>query len=218
MSRSLRTIRRLRAAAAELDRNERELQVELPHLAEDHLLRVIIVFRYGKPQIDEPLKLAYGRGLAQLAAMAQSHPGRRTARITEAMALKHLARILETELPADGLRSKISESVRQMPDWLRYLCRTAFSMNILGLEVVPISNDVRKLRHKKSDRYAWPHLPREVLEAGLDYGEQDRFMDEMSWEEQVALMKIWEKPEQEWTRLEHRFVEMIFARDPTAQA
>ncbi len=48
MSRSVRTIRRLRAAVAKLDRNEMDLEVQLPHLAEDHLLRVITVFRYGK--------------------------------------------------------------------------------------------------------------------------------------------------------------------------
>jgi hypothetical protein len=64
MSRSVRTIRRLRAAVAKLDRNERDLHVQLPQLAEDHLLRVITVFRYGEPRIDEPLALAYPRGLA----------------------------------------------------------------------------------------------------------------------------------------------------------
>src|SRR5436190_14066674 len=111
MSRSLRTIRRLRDAVAKLDRNERGL----PHLAEDHLLRVITVFRYGKPQIDEPLKLAYGRGLAQLAVMARPFTGRRVAPMTEATALEHLRRILESEQPADEFRSKLSTWVRQMP-------------------------------------------------------------------------------------------------------
>jgi hypothetical protein len=97
--------------------------------------------------------LHYGRGFAQLAAMVRPYPGRRAAPITEAVALEHLARILERELladglelPADGLRSKISESVRQMPDWLRRLCVTNRSMTILGLEVLPLSDDVLKLQ------------------------------------------------------------------------
>jgi hypothetical protein len=54
-----------------------------------------------------------------------------------------------------------------------------------------------------------------MLELRLDHGERYRFMEEMSWEELVALRSIWEKPEEEWTRLEHRFVEEMFARDPS---
>jgi hypothetical protein len=213
MSRSLRTIRRLRAAVAELDRYERELEIRFPRLAEDHLLRVITVFRYGDPQIAEPLELAYGRGLAHLAGMVRPYPGRRATPITEAIALEHLAGILEREGPADDLRSEISASVRQMPDWLRHLCETNFSMTILGLDVLPRSNDVLKLQRKKSDWYAWPHLPREMLEPSLDHGERYRFMKEMSWEERFAFRSILERPEQEWTRREHRFIVEMLNRD-----
>jgi hypothetical protein len=56
----LRRIRRLRADAAG-DRRRRDWDDSLPFVAEDHLLRVIIVFRYGEPRIDEPLALAYRR-------------------------------------------------------------------------------------------------------------------------------------------------------------
>ena len=206
----MRTIRRLRNAVAKLDRNERHLAIQLPHLAEDHLLRVITVFRYGEPRKDEPLARSYSRGLAQLARMARPFPGRRTAPMTEASVLEHLRRILEGEQPADGIRSKISAWVRQMTDWLRYLCRIEFSMRILGLEIPPLSNDVLKLKQKKSDRYAWPQLPREMLEPRS--GEQYPLLDKMSWDELVAYNSIIEKPEQEWTRLEHRFVEAMFAR------
>src|SRR5262249_42078491 len=160
MSRSLRTIRRLRDAVAKLDRNERRFESQLPYIAEDHLLRVITVFRYGEPRKDEPLALAYSRGLARLAAMARPFPGRRAAPMTEASVLEHLRRILEGEQPTDGIRAKISASVREMPDWLRYLCRTELSMGILGLEIPPLSNDVLKLKRN----YAWPQLPREMLE------------------------------------------------------
>ena len=215
MSRSVRTIRRLRAAVAKLDRNERHLEIQLPHLAEDHLLRVITVFRYGEPRIDEPLALAYSRGLPQLAAMARPYTGRRAAPMTEATALEHLRRILERELPADGLRSKIYASVRQMPDWLRYLCVTNRSMKILGLELLPLSNDVLKLRCKKSDVYAWPRLPQGMLEPRRDYGQEYRIVEEMSWEELIAYKGIIERPEEEWTRLEHRFVQEMDARFPS---
>jgi hypothetical protein len=145
--------------------------------------------------------------------MARPFPGRRAAPMTEAMALEHLRQILEKELPADGLRSNISELVRQMPDWLRHLCDTNRSLTRLGLEVLPLSNDVLKLRHKKSDRYAWPRLPREML--GPRSGEQYPFLNEMSPEELMAYAEIIEKPEEERTRLEHRFVEVMFARYPS---
>jgi hypothetical protein len=149
--------------------------------------------------------------------MARPYTGRRAAPMTEAIALEHLARILERELPADGLRSKIYASVRQMPDWLRYLCVTNRSMKILGLEVLPLSNDVvLKLQHKKkSDVYAWPRLPQGMLEPQRDYGQEYRIVEEMSWEELIAYKGIIEKPEDEWTRLEHRFVQEMDARFPS---
>jgi len=145
--------------------------------------------------------------------MARAYTGRRAAPMNEAIVLEHLRGILVREPHADGIRSKFSASVRQMPDWLRYLCRTNFSMRILGLEVAPLSNDVLKLQHKKSDRYAWPRLPREMLEPRS--GEQSRFVDEMSWDELIAYLWIIEKPEREWTRLEHGFIDAMFARYPS---
>jgi predicted KAP-like P-loop ATPase len=45
-------------------------------------------------------------------------------------------------------------------------------------------------------------------------GEQRGFVDEMSRDELLAYQSIIEKPEEEWTRLEHRFVEAMFDRYP----
>src|ERR1700694_4905859 len=111
MSRSntLRRIRRLRADAApiiaELDRRKSDWAKSVPFFAENHLLRIIAVFQYGEPRIDEALALAYRRALSKLGG-------------SDALALFHLREILEREPPAGDIKSKISTRVRQMPDWL----------------------------------------------------------------------------------------------------
>src|SRR5262245_3729572 len=102
-----------------------------------------------------------------------------------------------------------------MPDWLRYLCRIELSMGVLGLEIPPLSQDLSKLlQPAKSDRWAWPRLPQGILEPRSDDGEQYRGVGKMSPEERVAFVRIWEKPENEWTRHEHRFIEKILDREP----
>jgi len=205
MSRStLRRIRRLRDAAkpviAELDRRKKAFVDSIPSLAEKHLLRVIIVFRYGEPRIEEPLALACERALSKLDR-------------DEALSIAHLRRILEKEPPAGDIKVKISTWVAQMPDWLRYLCHVGFWMGILGLEAPPLSQDVLKLQYTKSDRNAWPFLPQEILEPRRDYGAQSRFIDQMSPEEQITFLKIFRKPEHEWARQECRFMREMFARE-----
>ena len=209
MSRStLRRIRRLRDAAkpviAELDRREKAFLDALPTPAEEHLLRVIIVFRYGEPRIEEPLALACERALSKLDR-------------DEALSIGHFRRILENAPPAGDIKVKISTCVGQMPDWLRYLCDVDLSMRKLGLEAPPLSQDVLNLQHTKSDRNAWPFLPQEILEPRRDYGAQSRFIDQMSPEEQITFLKIFRKPEHEWTRQECRFMREMFAREQSIQ-
>src|SRR5216684_8950921 len=107
MSRStLRRIRRLGDAAkpviAELDRRKKEFADSIPTLAEEHLLRVIIVFRYGEPRIEEPLALACERALSKLDR-------------DKALSIGHWRRILEEEPPAGDIKVKISTWVGQMP-------------------------------------------------------------------------------------------------------
>src|SRR6266849_911847 len=117
---TLRRIRRLRAEAApiiaELERRKSDWTKSLPSLAENHLLRIIAVFQYGDPQIDEALALAYRRALSKLGG-------------DEAIALLRLRRILETEPPAGDIKSKISTRIRQVPDWLCYFCFARVSTN-----------------------------------------------------------------------------------------
>jgi hypothetical protein len=173
---------------------------------------VIAVFRYGKPQIDEPLADAYDRAILELKRITGE--SRDNWQETELAVLDGLRWILESESPddSDDIKSKLSAQVRQMPDWLRYLCATNFSMNILGLET--LSDDLlSRLRRAKSDRHFWPHLPQGILEPQRDYGEQNRFMEKMSLEELMAYTWILEKPEDEWTRHQHRFIEEMDARD-----
>jgi hypothetical protein len=118
MSRStLRRIRRLQAdyahIIAEYERRKNEWIRSIPSLAVDHLLRIIAVFQYGDPRIDEPLALANRRALSKLGHV-------------EAAALNRIRGILEGEPPAGDIKSKISARVRQMPEWLLDLCDAYF--------------------------------------------------------------------------------------------
>jgi hypothetical protein len=163
---------------------------------------MILVFRYGEPDIEEPLALAYDRALSKLGS-------------TEKMSLIVLRGTLEREPPAGDVKSKISTWVRQVPEWLRYFCLANVSMRLLGLEDPPLSERCSKFRHATSDGSAWPLLPQGLLEPRRDYGEQYRFVDEMSSEDLHSYLEIREKPEHEWTRHEHRFIREIQDREPT---
>ena len=93
---TLRRIRRLKATAApiiaELDRRRREWKESWPSLAQDHLLRVIAVFQYGEPRIDEPLARECERALSKLDIDEQSLPD-------------HLREIPEAEPPPGDIES-----------------------------------------------------------------------------------------------------------------
>jgi hypothetical protein len=217
----LRQIRRLKTLAApviaERDRRVKEWMESLPSLAEKHLLRVILVFRYGEPRIDEPLALAYHRALSK----ANDPPrivdplGKGNSSPIESLALDHFRTILEREPPEEDIKQKISTWVKQMPDWLRHLCSTRSSMGLLKLESPPLGEDRRKFYRTKSDRRAWPMLPQGMLKPAPDYGNEDyRIIEQMSAEEAMTFITIHEKPEEEWTRRERRFVDEVFARKP----
>src|SRR5262245_21945554 len=211
----LRQIRRLKAYAAPLiaerNRRQKEREDSLPSEAENHLLRVVLVFRFGEPRMDEPLALAYGRALSKLkSGRAELFKkldtiGRIVDNAVELLLLHDLRRILESEPPVEELKSKISTWVLQMPEWLRLLCWTNFSMRLLGLDYPPLSQDVLKLTCAKSDRHAWPLLPQGILEPRPDHGNQF----EMSLEEITTYLRIIKKPQEQRTRREHRFCKYI---------
>jgi hypothetical protein len=218
MSRStLRRIRRLKAdyapIIAEYGRRKKQWKESLPSIAEDHLLRVIAVFEFGDPRIDEPLELAYSRALAKLG----THEG---------VALVRLRENLEREPPAGDIKSKISARLRQLPDWLIYFCSAKVSMDVLGIKrsVVP-KKYVLNLKVMKSDRDRWPFLPQGILEPRRDqilgkrfYSTLSRFYSTMSSEELWAYIEIHRRPEEEWTRHEHRFVHAMIDRDLSMEA
>jgi hypothetical protein len=159
MNRLLRQIRRLKAQAAPLiaERNRRDkhwLENVVPAQAEEHLLRMILVFRYGTPRIDEPLALAHERALLKLG-------------VDEASSVMHLRGILEKESPDGDIKSQITTWVGQSPDWLRLLCFANISMNVLGLEAPRLLYDSFKLWATKSDEHAWPLLPQGMLEPNV---------------------------------------------------
>jgi hypothetical protein len=222
----LRQIRRLKARAApviaERDRRIKERTESLPSVAEEHLLRVILVFRYGEPQIDEPLSLAYCRALSKMNDPSKivtplsviKGKGNSSSYPIDSMALNDFRTILEREPPDEDIQQKISTWVKQMPDWLRHLCDTGVSMKVLKLESPPPGQDKRKFYRTKSDRRAWPMLPQGMLKPHTYYDEDDRFIKQMSPEEAMAFIRIYEKPEEEWTRRERRFIDEMFAREP----
>jgi hypothetical protein len=170
------------------DRRQRHGKNSILSLAEDHLLRVILVFRYGEPRIEEPLALAYRRALSKL-------------EVNEVSSLNHMRRILEGEPPAGDIKSKISTSLRQMPYWLRYRCGADLSMQLLGLKIPPLPKEV----NKSAAREAW-FKPRP------DHDEPYRFLKEPSMKELTRYFTIMEKPEDKRTLREHKFIEALVTR------
>ena len=88
-------------------------------------------------------------------------------------------------------------------------------MRLLGLEASPLPKRLFKFQPAESDEEAWPLLPQGILEPCRDYGEQYRFVKEMSVEQQISFLTIWAKPEEQRTRRERRFIREMFARDPS---
>jgi hypothetical protein len=176
MSRStLKKIRRLKAAAmpiiAELERRIKAWEESMPLLAEEHLLRIIAVFFDGNARIDEPLELAYQRALPQI-------EGR------DKVALFRLLRRLEAEPPAGDIESKISQRLREIPDWLHHLCCTITSTKILGIDFhLPPGGP-----YKPTGLSAWPFLPKGILIP--EDREVPHFLKDMSSEEIERLSKI----------------------------
>jgi hypothetical protein len=218
MSRStLRRIRRLTADAApviaELERRQSEWVKSLPLLAENHLLRIIAVFQYGEPRIDEALALAYRRALSKLDTITVRILGRGP---DEEIVLLLLREILEKEPPVGEIKSKISSRIGQVPDWLRYFCCASISTTLLGMEHHPLANNVRELKPTKSDRGAWPFLPQGVLEPRGNQ-EQHSFIQKMSLEELMSYLTILRKPDDERTRQDHRFMREMYARESSTR-
>jgi hypothetical protein len=222
MSRStLRRIRRLRDRAAPLIA-EREHWFEkiAPRLAEDHLIRAILVFRYGEPRIDEPLALACGRALSKLKSDGSEPLEIPTSRALltplcgelerkHPLFLNYMDTISKSQPPAEHVKSKISTWVRQMPYWLHYFCFTSLSMKLLGLDLpAPADKDKDVLKLWPSQWDTWPWLPQGILEPRPDYS----FFEEMSAEEAETSFTICKNPEEERTRHEHRFIEEVFTR------
>lgn len=213
MSRAtLRRIRRLNKKAApviaELGRRQKAFVESIPSQAEEHLLMVIWIFRYGDPRIDEPLADSYDRAMSKVIVERES-----LLRIIsdDGVLPESMREVLEGEPPAGDIRTKILTEIGRMPYWLRRLCSTDLSMRLLGLEIPPIPEDF-KLKPSKSDWEAWPSLPQGTLQPRRHYGADLRFIEQMSPEELTSFIAIWNKPQDEWTRQELRFIREMRAR------
>ena len=158
-----------------------------------------MAFRYGEPQIEEPLALAYRRALSKLG-------------LNRLSSLNHIRRVLEQEPPAGDIKAKIFKSVRPMPYWLRYRCCVDLSMKLLGLEIPPLPKKAFKSAPTKSDREAWQLPPQSMFKPRSDYDENYRFVNRPSTTELIRFLRILEKPEDHWTWREHKFFEGVLTR------
>ena len=182
---------------AELERRKKAREEAMPLLAEDHLLKIIAVFFAGNARVDEPLELAYERALKQIG-------GR------DKLALLKLRWKLEAEPPTGDIRSKISQGLREIPDWLHHLCCTTKSTRILGIDFHLLPGG----HYKPTGMKAWPFLPRGILTPlDREYRNVARFLQEMSLEDVVRYTEILKKPEENWTRHERQFVQEVFDRE-----
>jgi hypothetical protein len=112
------------------------------------------------------------------------------------------------EDPPDGrFKSKLSNRLREIPEWLLHFCEAYLSMSILGLEHPQWSESVSELTLAKSDKNAWPCLPQGVPERR----HKGRKLA-ISLEESKNYLDISRKPQEEWTRHERRFIREIRAR------
>jgi hypothetical protein len=219
MSRStLRRIRRLhadsRSTVKELERRKSEWEDLARYWAREHLLKVIALSRYGQPRMDGPLALACRRAWSQLRVDEMFPP-----KIREELASYTMREILEKESPTGGIKVTMCTALRQIPDWLLYFCDAHSSMALLGIEWPPYPKDLCKLFMQNSDMHAWPFLPQGVLEPWDQMMvEAFRFMDQMSPEELMFYRAIRMKPEEKWTRHEHRFIRAMHDHKSRARA
>jgi hypothetical protein len=183
---------------AERDRSQKDRKNSLRSLAEDHLLRVILVFRYGEPRIEEPLALAYRRALSKLD-------------LNRLSSLNHIRRVLKEEPPAGDINAKISKSVRPMPYWLRHRGGVDLSMKLLGLEIPPLLKKSFKSAATKPDRDAWQLPHQSMFKPRSDYDEKYRFVNRPSTRDLIRYLRILRKPDDQWTWREHKFYEAIDA-------
>jgi len=229
MSRSLlRRVHRLVADAApiiaEVERHRRD---GLLFLAIDHLLRVVAVFRYGEPKIDEPLALAYQRALSKLAGGQASLTRSMTFPETELLdtavrskgpspmedaAFMSLEATLEVERRDGDIISQFGALIQEIPDWLYCFCRVYVSAGLLAIELPRGSSTAFELRPSRADADVWPFLPQGVLEPKTPRSNVDNLLALMSPVEQRAYCLISQKPERELTRHEQRFVSEMSQR------
>jgi len=183
---------------AEGDRSQKDGKNSLRALVEDHLLRVILVFRYGEPRIEEPLALACRRALSKLG-------------LNRLTSLNHIRRVLKEEPPANDINAKISTSVRPMPYWLRHRGCVDLSMKLLGLEIPPLPKKSFKSAATKPDRDAWQLPHQSMFKPRSDYDEKYRFVNRPSIKDLIRYLRILRKPDDQWTWREHKFYEAIDA-------
>jgi hypothetical protein len=196
------------------------LQNKAPPLAQDHLIRVILVSQYGEPRIDEPLARACDRAWVKLGSDRRCTldiPASRAlitplcGELEDSACHKYLDAVSQSEPPTDDVKLKISTWIRQTPPWLCSFCKTDLSMKWLGLDPPPRPKEEGpKLQPTGSDIDPWPWLPQGILIPTPDYLE--RLSEGISPEEERMYATIHEKPREQWTRREHRFAEKMLLR------
>jgi hypothetical protein len=210
MSRStLLKVRRLAVKAgpilADIEGRIRELRKPF---AVAHLLRLIAVFKYGKPQIVEPLANAYCRALS-------------TFKGNEDLALREVLNTINKEPhPASStaksnleeISPKISAQLRNVPAWLLWFCAAQYSTALLGIDVPPIPRIASKLKPNDLDEHAWPFLPTGRLQLRSILSPYSS-VSTTTHKERLKYLELLEKSGAELTRNECRFMQEFEERD-----
>jgi hypothetical protein len=235
MSRALRQkLRRLKAEAAPViaarEQYERGGDENLRVVAKRHLLRVIAVYRYGDPKIDEPLESAYERAMLKLGCDIRVEmkndvvqtvmlqiaiiEGRDTSdlqNLSENQALVLFENTLRKEHSDGDINLQLAVLIKEVPDWLLFFTKAGASGDLLGIDVPDAPASLFGLAPESADDFdLWPDLPKGILKR---YSDADTRAFYRNDEEMAACTAIMLKPKARRTRNEIRFVQDLCRRN-----
>jgi hypothetical protein len=190
----------------------RKRTAEKAPLAQQHLLRVIAVWRYGNPKINEPLKDAYERALSKHRSESRLEKYETLAPGSiEREMLRLVTERLKNEHPDGNIDKRFSALIQEMPYWLYVLCDVARSVAELQLPERPQVEFHFAVTN--ADKDAWPALPQGVLEPRAPQEQFDlNGKPNMTIEEALEIIRITAKPENRWLRSERKFFREVTRR------
>jgi hypothetical protein len=191
------------AVVAERKRREPEVAAWRRQAARDHATKLVALVLHGDPRIDEPLAIAWHRAVSKLGL----------ANVDPALLRYRLANVVAA-LPGDTENAKFAHVFGSAPRWLLYFCMAAIDSFILGfdypknLEWEP--PDIGRDGSREAN-HAWPGLPQGTIGAGRPIGKLNP-LRALSPEENIDLLNLNEKGEENWLRQDRRRWREIWAK------